>query len=133
MLNPSTADDAQDDPTIRRCLGFARRWGFGSIEVINLYALRATRPSVVSTTIKELGEDCAVGPHNDEHLVGACGRCQTMIAAWGSQKFAISRAKTVASMLRARHPNLLCLGLTEARQPRHPLYLANDTVLEVFA
>lgn len=133
MLNPSTADHTEDDPTIRRCLGFARSWGFGSIEVVNLYALRATQPQVVSTAIKEHGESYAIGPHNDEHLVDACGRCKTIVAAWGAQKFADARAEVVTSLLRAHHPNVLCLGLTAARQPRHPLYLANDTIPKIFA
>lgn len=132
MLNPSTADHAQDDPTIRKCLGFARRWGFGSIEVVNLYALRATQPRVVSAAIKEHGQLHAIGPDNEEQILEACGRCKTMIAAWGAAPFAGVRAKAVASLLRSRHPNVLCLGLTEGRQPRHPLYISYDTGPEVF-
>lgn len=132
MLNPSTASASTDDPTIRRCLGFALRWGFGSIEVVNLYAFRSMQPRILRAAIKEHGEPYAIGPRADEYLVAACGNCKTMIAAWGTQSFAAARAKSVASLLRTHHPNVLCLGRTETGQPSHPLYLSNDIVPEVF-
>jgi hypothetical protein len=133
MLNPSIAGASHDDPTIRRCLGFARRWGFGSIDIVNLYAFRATRPKMVLAAIKKYGEPYAIGPRADENIVSACGRCKTMIVAWGTQNFALERAEAVASLLRAHHPNVLCLGRTEGGQPRHPLYLPNNTVPEIFS
>src|SRR5947209_16246810 len=79
MLNPSTADDRKDDPTIRRCIGFARAWGFGALEVVNLFAYRATDWS------KLLEVDDPVGPENDDYIVQAVERCPCVVAAWGTK------------------------------------------------
>lgn len=133
LLNPSKAGTTDDDPTTRKFMGFARRFGFGSIELVNLYAFCATQPRVLHAAIKQHGERYAVGPRNDAEIVAACGRAKTVFAGWGAKKFAEERAAAVKQLLRDNHQNVLCLGKTEGGQPRHPLYLPYDTVPEVFA
>ena len=78
MLNPSTADEEEDDPTITRCLGFATRWGFGSLVVGNLFALRSPNP-------RELFQHSdPLGPDNDYHLQRLAEECKTIVTSWGS-------------------------------------------------
>lgn len=79
MLNPSTADDEVDDPTIRRCISRAKGNSFGSVEVVNLFAYRATNPDELKRT-----ED-PVGPENDKHIIEAVNRAHTIIIAWGTK------------------------------------------------
>lgn len=117
MLNPSTADETQDDPTIRRCCGFARDLGYDGIHVVNLYAYRATRPEVLRTV------DDPVGPENDIALRCAMQRPGHIIAAWGANANP-ERAAEVAAM--PGGDRLVCLGTTRAGAPRHPLYLRAD-------
>lgn len=132
MLNPSVADGDSDDPTIRKCMGFARRWGFGSIEVVNLYAFRATDPRVLHAAIKELGEPYAVGPRNEDSIIEVCTRAKTVIAAWGTKDFAVPHAAAVKRTLLERIPSVLSLGRTEGGHPRHPLYVPYDAPPESF-
>jgi len=115
MLNPSRADALVDDPTIRRCVGFARRWGFAGIVVRNLYALRATDPREL------LHHPDPVGPDNHTHLDAAAGDALT-VCAWGARGG--TRGGDVAAQLDERGAHLVCLGLTLGAQPRHPLRLA---------
>jgi hypothetical protein len=116
MLNPSTADATDDDPTIRRCIGFARRWGAPAVEVVNLYALRATRP-------RDLFAHAApVGPDNDDAIAGAAARAGAIVVAWGVHGARDPRrAARVLELLRG-HP-IACLGVNRGGEPRHPLYL----------
>lgn len=114
MLNPSTADATEDDPTIRKCLGFARRWGFARISVGNLYGLRATDP-------RELGRaDDPVGPENDDHLIELGGQADEVVFAWGARA-ELDREERVWDLLGYRAPQ--CLGFTLGFFPRHPLYV----------
>ena len=117
MLNPSTADAQRDDPTIRRCIGFARRWGCGGIEVVNLFALRATDPRRLRYTRDP------VGPENVAHLARAAGRASLVVAAWGADPAVGTRGTELARRLSRR---LRCLGVTRAGAPRHPLYLRSS-------
>ncbi|MEU8272630.1 DUF1643 domain-containing protein [Sphaerisporangium sp. NPDC049002] len=118
MLNPSTADHHVDDPTIRRCVGFARAWGYGGLAVVNLFAWRATRP----VDLGAAGDP--VGPDNDEHLVAAARDAVTagapLVAAWGAHAPAW-RVEQVLALPGMR--GLTALALTQAGHPRHPLYL----------
>ncbi len=120
MLNPSTADAKVDDPTIRRCIGFAKAWGCGALEVVNLFAWRATDPSVVIAAFRR-GEDI-VGPDNDEAIIDAARRAGIVIAAWGGEPIAANRGNHVMKLL-SRVADVHCLARTEAGAPRHPLYL----------
>lgn len=117
MLNPSTADASKDDPTIRRVVGFSKAWGFGGVNVYNLFALRATDP-------RELRKHPApVGPDNDIYL-GQIPEEAVIVAAWGSWGDHLHRAFDVRRMFKER---LSCLGLTNGGHPRHPLYISADT------
>lgn len=119
MLNPSTADASEDDPTIRRCIGFARAWGFGRLEVVNLFAWRATDPAALR------GVADPVGPENDGHIMRAARGAKLVIAAWGAHGALLERGEEVRAML-ARRFVVHHLGLTKEGHPRHPLYLRAD-------
>ena len=84
MLNPSTADADNDDPTIRRCIGFAKGWGYGGIVVGNLYAYRSTNPMKLIFEAS-IGTDI-VGPDNDRYLQEMSAQCSEIVFAWGSMK-----------------------------------------------
>ena len=111
MLNPSTADGTHDDPTIRRCIGFARSWGFGGLRVLNLFAYRSTNPRNLV-----LVED-PVGPANDAYLREAA-RGGELICAWGAYP-----APERVEFLRSLGARLSAISLTKAGSPAHPLYL----------
>lgn len=116
MLNPSTADARRDDPTIRRCSGFARAWGFGGVEVVNLFAWRATDPRELRRAADP------VGPENDRVIAAAAARNHAVIAAWGNHGALGERDRQVAALLARFRPR--CLGAPTARgAPRHPLYV----------
>jgi hypothetical protein len=121
MLNPSTADASQDDPTIRKCIGFAKGWGFGSLAVANLYAYRATQPH-------ELGRaDDPIGPENDDWIVTLANEADCIIAAWGASPYAApERAREVVEIL-DHDTGVHCLGLTKDGHPCHPLMLPYTT------
>jgi len=126
MLNPSTADGVEDDPTIRRCMSFAKRWGFGGIEVYNLFALRSPKPITIEKAIDP------VGPDNDRWLMAASQSGRKIIAAWGScqTRLQLMRATQVMKLLvRGGRGIPASLGLTKSGQPRHPLYVRSDAEL----
>ncbi len=120
MLNPSTADASQDDPTIRKCTNYARAWGFARLEVVNLYAFRATRPADLHAAL-----DSAVGPDNDDHIRAATRSADLVVAAWGAWKFAEPRAREVRRIIEPI-ARLHCLARSMSGAPRHPLYLRSD-------
>lgn len=120
MLNPSTADATTDDPTIRRTTAFARAWGFGSVEVVNLFALRATRPHDLFAALNPEGADNRVA------LRDAAARASEVLLAWGNHGgFRNAGARAIELL---RDHRLTCLGLTKVGQPRHPLYLPASTL-----
>ena len=121
MLNPSTADAVHDDPTIRRCIGFAEREGFGALDVVNLFAGRATRPEDLFAMTDP------IGPQNIDMLVRQFRLRIPLIAAWGAHP----RAQQVYSALSQtlRFPDMLCLGRSKAGAPRHPLYVSGTQAL----
>lgn len=132
MLNPSTATADQDDPTIRRCIGFARTWGCRQLEVANLYAWRATDPDDLWMS-EDAGRNI-VGPLNLATIDAALRRADTVVAAWGFTVRA-PHAQHVAHVLRlveAAGRTLLCLGRTKSGSPRHPLYVRASAALEQF-
>lgn len=132
MLNPSTADASIDDPTIRKCMGFARRWGAGGIWVVNLFAYRATDPRGL------LSAGDPIGPHNDGWVKTAFQDIDCtplVVAAWGAcggaanQRLLAPRVSWFRSLARDLGVPLQCLGTTRTGAPRHPLMLAYDTPL----
>jgi hypothetical protein len=112
-LNPSTANATLNDPTIRRCIGFARDWGYGSMLMANLFAYRATEPCVL------LRVHDPIGPRNNWWLSVLQRRVELVVAAWGIHGTLLARDIAVCSKL----SEVYCLGLTKAGHPKHPLYL----------
>ena len=123
MLNPSTADAEVDDPTIRRCMGFAEREKAGGIVVVNLYGYRATKPLDLFQATDP------IGPANDRALTRAAREAKSIICAWGANA-PRNRVAYVRALL-DRH-QLHCLGVTQGGAPRHPLYLKRDQPLEKY-
>lgn len=117
MLNPSTADHAEDDATIRRCRAFAEREGGGGIVVVNLFSLRSTDPRAL------VHHPDPVGPVNDAFIRQAVTGAHRVIAAWGAAGVQDGRGERVAALLRRRGVDVQCFGTTSTGQPRHPLYL----------
>ena len=115
MLNPSTADAAKDDPTIRRCIGLCSDLGFGGFTVVNLLAFRATDPG----DMLGLGAE-AFGPKNTETWAREIARATTIIAAWGAQKHPLVARQAKAFCETVAPKTVHCFGLTKDLQPRHP-------------
>lgn len=126
MLNPSIADAKIDDPTIRRCMGFARREGYAGIEVANLYAFRATFPVDLWKAIDP------EGPNNVQHLTDVAKAAATyavpIICAWGAHG---GRNNRPIAIMQATGAELRCLGKTKDGKPRHPLYVRADQQFEL--
>lgn len=133
MLNPSTADASVDDPTIRRCMGFAKREGCGRLIVLNLFAIRATDPKVM------LAANDPEGPDNWEHFrrrFGSAGNVDPItqgkdivVCAWGAHGKYRDQDKTVMGWLDSWLIDPLCFGTTKSGQPKHPLYMASSARL----
>lgn len=120
-LNPSTADELANDPTVTRCINYAKAWGFGSLWMLNLFAFRATDPKVMKAQA-----GAAVGPRNDEYLIAAGKRADVVVAAWGCHGTFRDRELTVRRMMWASGVELSCLRETKGGHPQHPLYLPGD-------
>lgn len=130
-LNPSTADEVENDPTIRRCIAFAKSWGAGGLLMANIFAYRSTDPSVLkgSRDRTAVSKPVAIGPDNDNSLLSMSTQAVWTVAAWGIHGAIHHRGVRVAQMI----PDLLCLGTTKQGFPKHPLYLRADTPLEHYA
>ncbi|KVP75269.1 hypothetical protein WJ96_05795 [Burkholderia ubonensis] len=122
-LNPSTADETNDDPTIRRCIAFAKAWGYSGLCMVNLFAFRATNPADML-----LAPD-PVGPDNDACLRRFARNAGVVIAGWGVHGTHLARDAAVKRLL----PNLHYLRLTKDGHPGHPLYLPKTLVPQPFA
>ncbi|GMU40946.1 MAG: hypothetical protein AMXMBFR23_18120 [Chloroflexota bacterium] len=121
MLNPSTAGARTDDPTLRRCLAISMRHGFGSLEVVNLFALRSTDPAGLRLAAYPAGPRAGVA------VARALRRADAVVAAWGVPPRGLEAR---AAEVRSRLPDgVLALGLTRGGHPRHPLYVPRDTPL----
>lgn len=117
MLNPSTADAAQDDPTIRRCIRFARDSGYGKLLVGNLFAWRATDATEIRRS------RAPIGPDNDTALVNMIGRATLVVCAWGNGGTYLERNEKVLALIKAVGKRPHCLKMTKEGHPSHPLYL----------
>ena len=122
MLNPSIADSAVDDPTVRRCVGFARSWGYDVLELVNLFAWIATDPKDLMRVSDP------VGPDNDLTILAATRRADLVVCAWGAHRAARRRSMHVVGTLRESGTRLTCLGKTKSGAPRHPLYVPGSTL-----
>lgn len=117
MLNPSTADAETNDPTIRRCIGFAQSWGYGSLEVVNLFAFRTPHPSQLSLVADPVGADC------DAAILQAVERADCTVIAWGNGGRLQNRNRAVLGLINPLNRPVYCLGCNQSGQPSHPLYL----------
>lgn len=115
MMNPSTADEITNDPTIARTLDYSRRWGFLRSEVCNAFAFRSTNPKGLERTPDP------VGPDNERHVRQAAAEADLIVVAWGVAGLLHGQGKRVERWL--RDYTLHCLGTTKAGFPKHPLYL----------
>ena len=118
-LNPSTADETNDDPTIRRCIDFAKRWGFNALCMTNLFAWRDTLPENMKKEISP------IGPDNDLHLTTIGRDAGMILAAWGKHGKHLDRGKRVALMVGHLYPR--CLKKNQDGSPQHPLYVPAAT------
>jgi hypothetical protein len=117
-LNPSTADATLDDPTIRRCIGFAKRRDAGLLLMVNLFALRSTDPRALRV------HAAPVGPDNDFWIDRAVSTADVAIAAWGNGGAQMGRSDAVRTRFQGR---LEALAITNTGMPKHPLYVRADT------
>lgn len=120
-LNPSTADASNDDPTIRRCINYAKSWGYGGIVMVNLFCFRATNPK----DMKAQGFN-AKGRDSNEFLIESSTYSAITIAAWGTQGNFLGRDKQVKDLIKSSLNELHYLKLTKDNHPSHPLYLKKD-------
>ena len=120
MLNPSTATEVQNDPTVERCERRARALGFGAFRVTNIFAFRATDPKVMRAVADP------VGPGNDAAIRDSVPWADRVICAWGTHGAHLERGRAVEALLRSTGVPLHHLGLTKDGQPKHPLYIGYD-------
>ncbi|MCA9303937.1 MAG: DUF1643 domain-containing protein [Phycisphaerales bacterium] len=119
LLNPSTADARVLDPTLTRCFGYAKRWGFHTMDVCNIFALRSTDPKGLKKTTDP------VGPDNDKSIVKLAKRADLVIVGWGTHASLNNRHEEVIDLL-TPHCEPHCLAITKHGYPKHPLYLRGD-------
>ena len=117
-LNPSVADDVDDDPTTKRCMDFAKRWGFGGVKLVNLFAHVSTDRKALRTTLDP------IGPENDDYLISSYKNSDIIVAAWGNDGKLLSRAR----MVRKHIPVMLCLDINKSGEPKHPLYVKSGAL-----
>ena len=131
MLNPSTADAMTDDPTIRKCVGFCKRWGYGTLFVVNLFAFRSTDPGGLR------GVEDAVGPDNDAFVREEIRAAHRVVLAWGShaevRDMVSRRAFDVRRYWDHQVSKVVTLGFCKDGSPRHPLRLAYATEPQKYA
>jgi hypothetical protein len=120
LLNPSTADETRDDPTIRRCIVRAARTGFGSVEILNVFAWPDVSPEVLVSAFDP------VGPENDRHILECVASCDTVIVGWGRWAEIIlpGRPDHVLGILKAAGKTPLAFKVNGDGSPKHPLYIS---------
>jgi hypothetical protein len=123
-LNPSTADATHDDPTVRKCITFSKRWGFDWFYMLNLNAYRSTDPKA----LRRLSAPEAIGPNNVETIRRIARRCELVVAAWGNN-WMTDEAKFIGRCVLAL-PHCRVLGFNNDGSPKHPLYLPYSTELK---
>lgn len=125
-LNGSIAGERENDPTVRKLVGFGRRLGFGGFVLVNKYGLVSTDPAGLALA------DDPVGPKNDQFIQGALRNAETVILMWGASGPRDERAARVLEMVRKSGKPAKCFGRNADGSPRHPLYLPYETTLEDF-
>lgn len=124
MLNPSTADELKSDQTVRRCERRALALGYGSVYVGNLFAVRSTKPQGIYWAPAPIGE------WNDHYLLTMARQSSEIVCAWGNHGTHRGRSKAVLELLKGERFKLRHLGITQAGEPTHPLYMPKDKILE---
>lgn len=117
MLNPSTATEVQNDPTVERCERRARTMGYGAFRVVNIFGFRATDPKNMRAQMDP------IGPENDTAILDAAVWADTILCAWGGHGVHLGRGAAVTGLLRAQGQPLYHLGVTQSGDPKHPLYI----------
>jgi hypothetical protein len=125
-LNPSTADETRDDPTIRRCIRFARDWGYEGMVMLNLFGYRSTDPAV----LKE--QEDPLGPENNRWLVFLARQASLIVVAWGANGALWNRGDEVYRLLKNDGLEVFALGQTSTGEPLHPLYVPANTPLQPY-
>ena len=129
MFNPSSATAESDDPTIRKCIGFSRRWGYGRLVIVNLYAVRSSDPS----RVKRLTDP--VGPLNNYWITKAVSEAREVVCAWGCAQHLSTINSRIHEAINLIVPDdcpLICLGYRKDGHPRHPLMVSYDTPRQPF-
>ena len=126
MLNPSRADAEINDPTIKRCINFAKSWGYSRLEVVNLFAYRTSKPSLLRQATKPIGKD------NDSYILKTAEGSDKIILAWGNHGTWQKQDLYVLQLLK-NHTHLYCFGVTKKGCPRHPLYLPSTSKPQRYA
>jgi hypothetical protein len=116
-LNPSTADETNNDPTVERCERRTRAMGYGGMTMLNLFGFRATDPAVMKAATEPVGRG------NDAAILSACRQAQLIVCCWGNHGAHLDRSRRVLSLLRKHHLSLHCLGQNRTGEPLHPLYV----------
>lgn len=117
-LNPSTADAEKDDPTIRRCISYARIWGYGGLIMANLFGFRAADPKEMMAAADP------IGPDNDQHIKSAMEKSALVVGAWGNH--GLHKGRTNSLRRKIDFNRIAYLKFTISRQPAHPLYLPKN-------
>lgn len=120
MLNPSTADENKNDPTVQRCEIYAKDWGYGGLYVGNIFAWRATDRAVMKSQPEPIGKD------NDKHIITMAKRSEIVVCAWGNDGDHMNRSSQVLKLLSDNDIKPHCLKITNPGEPWHPLYLRKD-------
>ena len=111
-LNPSIADEIADDPTLKRCINFAKDWGYGGLIMVNLFAYMATYPSELKKVALPIGKE------NNNYILKGYQKSQLTVIAWGNDGYLLKRDKEVLAIIE----NPMCLNINKSGQPVHPLY-----------
>lgn len=120
MLNPNSADAKINDPTITRCINFAKTWGYGRLEVVNLFAYRTSKPSLLKQATEPIGKG------NERYIEESVEKCDRVILAWGNHGTWRQQDIYTLELLKS-YNHLYSLGITKKGCPRHPLYLRSNT------
>lgn len=123
-LNPSRANEFFNDPTIKRCISFAKREGYGGMLFGNLYSLKSPNPAVIKHDLEGANH-----PNHYRYLVGMLDLCSTVVPCWGSWDFISDAESHVRSLIRSAGRPVMCFGTNRDGRPKHPLYLKSDCPL----
>ncbi|MEM6869286.1 MAG: DUF1643 domain-containing protein [Cyanobacteria bacterium P01_C01_bin.121] len=126
MLNPSRADDSDDDPTLRACIQFAQRWDYAALSVVNLFGYRTPHPSELKTATDPIGAE------NDRYVMESVSAADKVVLAWGNEGGLLGRDHAILSQLTPYKEKLYCLHRNRSGHPRHPLYVPRSTSLKLF-